>query len=57
MALAQRTDLLVARKQGSQTAVTQWDKHHQVIYHDTATYAGAYHRAMKQFDSILIEAN
>jgi hypothetical protein len=41
---------------GAKIRVTQWDKHHQVTYQDTVTYAGSYQRGMKQFDSILLEA-
>jgi len=50
-------DLVIPKlARGAKIAVTQWDKHHQITHHETVTYTGAYHRAMKQFDSILIEA-
>ncbi|MGD0110856.1 MAG: hypothetical protein ABSD48_03260 [Armatimonadota bacterium] len=50
-------DLVIPKlAKGATIAVTQWDKHHQITHHETVTYTGAYHRAMKQFDSILIEA-
>jgi hypothetical protein len=43
-------------RKGAQVRVTQRDKHYQITYQDTVTYTGSYQRAMKQFDSIVIEA-
>ncbi len=41
---------------GAKIRVTQWDRLHQITYQDTVTYTGSYHRSMKQFDSIVLEA-
>ena len=41
---------------GAEVRVTQRDKHYQLTYQDTVTYTGSFGRAMKQFDSIVIEA-
>lgn len=50
-------DLVIPKlMKGAKIRVTQWDNHHEVTYQDTVTYAGSYHKTMKQFDSIVIEA-
>jgi hypothetical protein len=50
-------DMAIPRlAKGAKLRVTQWDKHHQITYQDTITYTGSYRRSMKQFDSIVIEA-
>ncbi len=41
---------------GAKIKVTQRDKHYQMTYQETVAYTGSYQRAMKQFDSIVIEA-
>jgi hypothetical protein len=41
---------------GAKVRVTQRDRHYQLTYQDTVTYTGSFQRAMKQFDSVVIEA-
>jgi hypothetical protein len=50
-------DIVIPKlEKGAKIHVTQRDKHYQITYQDTVTYAGSYQRAMKQFDSVVIEA-
>jgi len=50
-------DIVIPKlRKGAKICVIQRDKHYQITYQDTVTYTGSYQRAMKQFDSIVIEA-